>query len=100
MKSWAEAHGLDVIFVRESSRLPEVTEMIAGHRKRLAGRGASRGKKLPAPAIDRLPGRCPDRSREAAGFQAELALLRRRLVGCKRSSNANRVAALENRRLG
>ena len=56
MKSWAEAHGLDVRLVREASRLPEVTEMIAGHRSRLDARTAARTKTRRAPAIDRVAG--------------------------------------------
>jgi hypothetical protein len=34
LKSWAEAHGLNVTMVRESSRLPKVTELVALYRSR------------------------------------------------------------------
>jgi len=95
MKSWADAHSLDVKFVRESSRLPEVTKLIAAHRLRLARRAAARPKKFPAPAIELLARLTPSNPSAAAKFRAELALLRRQIGESRRSKTAKRITDVE-----
>jgi hypothetical protein len=95
MKSWAEAHGFDIIFARESSRLPEVTGLIASHRKRLARRTAASVKKALAQASEERGALFPGNSSDASGFVAQLALLRRRLAGLEEGTTEKRLANLK-----
>ncbi len=97
LKSWAEAHGLNVRIVRESSRLPEVRELVAARRLPLAGKTATKLRKLSTPASDQLAGLSPSRSRDVGKFRAELALLKRRLDGSNHGGTAMRIADLETR---